>query len=302
MTKPRLLAGTGVLVVLIAVTSLFLPLPGTGDSPINAVPAQPSPTPSRHPQASPPPFGPWQPTPTPSSPKPSGPSPRPLQVSKVPVPDLGVPHYETSGTYPQVSGRGLDLAAVNVALSSTAKDAEDAYRKKATGWLRSREGETSFTGVNDSYFHRRMMVANTALVSTMYPTLRLYPGGNDGSGWLSTTVLAPKGRPVTLAAMFGDNWLNVVSQQTRVQVVATQYCQPTGKLDRRWSYDKGLAPKAKNYEYFALTADGVDIGLGHGQIGAAACGSQRITLPWTTLQDYLTGRGHVLAYYAGSSS
>lgn len=290
MTKLRLLAGMGVLVALLAVTTLFLLLPGTGDSPINAIPVQPSPIPS----------GPWQSSPTTSSPTPSGPSPRPLQVSKVPAPDLGVPHYETSGTYPQVSGRGLDLAAVNAALSSTAKDAEDAYRKKATEWLRSAYVPIRYTGVNDSYFHRRMIVANTALVSTMYPTLRLYPGGNDGSGWLSTTVLVPSGRPVTLADLFGSDWLNVVSQQTHVQVVAMQYCQPGRSWPRKW-YDKGLAPMERNYEYFALTDDGVDIGLGHGQIGAAACGSQRVTLPWATLQDDLTDRGHVLAYLAGSS-
>jgi hypothetical protein len=106
---------------------------------------------------------------------------------------------------------------------------------------------------------------------------------------------------VTLADLFGSDWLNVVSQQTGVQVVAMQYCQP-GKYrwPQKW-YDRGLAPIERNYENFALTAQGVDIGLGQAQIGAEACGTQRVRLPWETLQPYLTPRGQVLAHYATSS-
>jgi hypothetical protein len=228
--------------------------------------------------------------------------PRPLHLSRITIPDLGVAHYRTSGTYPQVAGRGLDMTAVNAALSSTAMRDERDWRKAARQHARAtyKEMPVSFRGVYQQRFTTNMAVANTALVSVMYPTLSLFPGGNDGGGWLSTTVKVPSARPITLANLFGADWLNIVARQTRFEVEQLQYCQPHGLrgLERRF-YDKGLEPKPANYTHFSLTADGVDIGLQQGQIGAEACGTKRITLPWTTLEDDLTPRGQVLAHLAG---
>jgi hypothetical protein len=45
----------------------------------------------------------------------------------VPTPPLRVPGYDTSGTYPQVKGRNVDLRAVNAALRAAVLADQRAY-------------------------------------------------------------------------------------------------------------------------------------------------------------------------------
>src|SRR6266852_4532460 len=55
----------------------------------------------------------------------------PLTVLARPTPALRVPHYRTSGTYPQVSGNGVDLRRVNAALRNTVLAEQQRYARVA---------------------------------------------------------------------------------------------------------------------------------------------------------------------------
>lgn len=198
----------------------------------------------------------------------------------------------------QVSGGGLNLALVNNALRSAALDAENAYKTFAEHF--KSEVSYGYTGPREFNldFTPSTMVATTSLVSAMYPSAACAPGGNDCAGWVATTMTVPSAEPITLADLFGGSWLEVVSAQTKLQVARQQYCQPdsTGDLGSvaQNQYNQGVAPMSQNYKYFALSHDGVAIGLQQGQIGIEACGTKAITLPWPSVQTQLTASGRQL--------
>ncbi|MGN6472922.1 MAG: esterase/lipase family protein, partial [Mycobacteriales bacterium] len=229
-------------------------------------------------------------------------SPTPLTISQQKVPDLGVPYFDTSGTYPVVSASGNDLTKVNAALSGALANDEGAWRRAVESNPPSAPQSASGPGVYDVGFDPSYAVANSALVSTMYPKTNLYPGGNDGGGWIDTTVLVPSGRAVTLQDLLGPNAYRVVARKTRAEVERIRYCLPDTTGDFASTYQrfflKGLAPNANNYRYFALSPVGLDIGLQQGQIGIEACGTRRITLTWASLRGSLTVNGHRYAHWA----
>jgi pimeloyl-ACP methyl ester carboxylesterase len=225
-----------------------------------------------------------------------------LSVSEVKVPDLGVRRYDTTGTYPQVSGGGLDLSVVNAALKGAVLSDESAYRKAAQSFVDGDTGPQEYRGVYDMSSDSSEVLANTGLVSTMYPSLELYPGGNDGGGWITTTVRVPSGTKVALADLFpaGSDYLAVVAAKVRALVNKTYYCiPPGGEPVEQQAFDEGLSPTEENYAKWALTPDGLDIGLGQAQIGIEACGTHRFEIPWSALQSALSPAGKKLAKLAG---
>jgi hypothetical protein len=225
----------------------------------------------------------------------------PLDIRTVPVPPLKAPHYETTGSFPQVSHAGLDLIAVNLALKSTVIRDQDAWSVRAIQQMKEVD-RGNYTGTYDVSFDPTLMVANTVLVSTLYPVQRLFPGGNDGSDWLATSMLVPSGKPVVLPDLFrpGSNWLEVIADETRREDARLGVCTPPPDSDMFASWkDEGLAPKASNYRNFAITPDGLDFGLPQGQLGSPACGAPRFTLAWESLERVLSTKGRYLAAAAG---
>ncbi len=224
-----------------------------------------------------------------------------LTVSEVKVPPLGVPAYDTTGTYPQVSGGGVDLDAVNAALRSAVTGDQDAYRPDAVTSARDRAAYPSERGVYDVDSDASTVLANTRLVSTLYPTVKLYPGGNDGNDWLGTTVLVPSGKTVALADLFptGNGYLQLLSDQLRRLVNQAAFCQPEGGDPafagiRQQEYDAALAPTPANFRNWALTPDGLDLGTAQGSFGEEACGTDRFEIPWKVLSPSLSPLGKQL--------
>lgn len=232
--------------------------------------------------------------------------PEALTVTDAAVPDIGLPNYDTSGSYPQVGPptqshrTPVDLSVVNAALEATVSADQQAYRRNYDTNYASQDAPTDYRGVYQTDMDASLVVANSDLISTMYPSLELFPGGNDGSGWMTTNVLVPSGQPISLRMLFRttQKGLDALSRATMAEVARAQTCQPSAGLEEQF-YREGLAPTPENYQHFALTPDSLDVGLEQGQIGIEACSTIRVSIPWQSLRGVLSPTGWRLAGLAG---
>jgi hypothetical protein len=138
------------------------------------------------------------------------------------------------------------------------------------------------------------MSTSTSVVSTMYPSLKLFPGGNDGQGWMYLTAPVPSGKAVELVDLFTSRSRGLKAIAAYVE----QHLLVTMDSCARNSHG-GFDPTVENYRNFALTVGGLDIGLGQGQIGDEACGAIRVTVPWSARRAraaHAGSRGHPVVW------
>jgi len=226
---------------------------------------------------------------------------QPLRVTSVPIPKIGLPNYETSGSYPQVSGgSGVDVTAVNAALRDQVLRDQEEYRQADRRAYGTELDNKPDPGQYQMKFSPTLMSASTVVVSTMYPSLELYPDGNDGEGWMYLTAPVPAGNPVELVDLLSSpaTGLTAIAGYVTQQVVATSPCvarsyNDTGSLGSIMAQAsrKGFAPTAENYRHFAFTLQGLDIGLDQGQVGVEGCGAIRTTVPWSIVRPQLNATG-----------
>lgn len=216
-------------------------------------------------------------------------APSPLTVTSAPVPPISLPNYQTSGSYPQVSGGGLDLTAVNAALRDEVLRDQAQYVQLDRKSFGTTLDTSPYPGKYGMDFSAPLMSASSTVVSTMYPSLKLFPGGNDGEGWMYLTASVPSGVPVELVDLLNN-------QSRGLQAIATyveSYLQANSSCAQN-IYNGGLAATAQNYHNFALTLGGLDIGLAQGQYGDEACGEIRVTVPWSVAGPQLNATGQSL--------
>ena len=208
-----------------------------------------------------------------------------LTVVEARTPPLRVPHYRTSGTYPQVRGGKLDLRAVNAALRAAVLADQRAYTPYAR---RERPRLVPRThGVYRTGVDRRYLSASTVVVSALMPATReLFPGQHDGDGWLAVTVRVPSGRRVTIGDLFArpDRGLRVLAAAWKARI------RRTGGGECLRLYPSVYAPTARNYGAFALTPAGVAVGSPE----IAVCYRLVATVPYRLLRPYLSGLGAAL--------
>jgi pimeloyl-ACP methyl ester carboxylesterase len=205
----------------------------------------------------------------------------------VPDPPFGV-GYTTSGSYLQVSGIP-GLSAVNTALRSLITSDQAAIRANFSKYpppLAS-AGQGTYQSEPD----QGEISASTALVSVLTPTVGLYPGGNDGAGWVSATVLVPSAKQITLPSLFISEspGLSALARIVRAALLTVNSCVQqavTGPYGGPW--ERGFDPTLANYQHFAMTPGGLAIGLGQGQVADEACGAPEVTIRWAQLQPYLS--------------
>lgn len=231
-------------------------------------------------------------------------APHLLSVETAPVPTLAIPNYETSGRYPQVGGAtGLD--SVNRALREEIQNDQRNYIKQERKLYGTTLDDPSVNGpgLYDMGFEPSLMVANTTMVSTMYPSQELYPGGNDGSGWMHFTAFVSSGQQaVELDDILADGptGLRTVASYVKKHVLAANSCVADDYYNDFFNdgsgptYAGGFTPTWSNYQDFALTRAGIDIGLQQGQVGVEACGAIRITVPWSAVRPHLSSTGAAL--------
>lgn len=220
-----------------------------------------------------------------------------LTVYRVATPPLPVPHYRTTGTYPQVSGEDVSLKAVNAALRQAVLDEQRRYARSARRAVSSTPKRLlrKYPGIFMTSPRSRLISASTVVVSGLIPTLELYPLGNDGAVWISVTVRVPSGTQVAIREMFAEptRGLKQLASLAKGTVLSRNSCvrqsfnDPIGSEE----WERGLAPTASNYRHFALTTRGLVIGFPVAQIAIPACGRVEAQVPYAGLRAYLSTLG-----------
>jgi hypothetical protein len=217
-----------------------------------------------------------------------------LSVSQVPIPPLPVANYLSKGTYPSVSARGKPLTAVDASLRNAVLEFERQYAASARRNVHHCCGRGDFWLFSD----QESLSASTVVVSALIPTLQLYPGGNDGEEWFSATVQVPSGQSVNISDLFANQsrGLGVLAKVVKQRVLATNSCVRTSVDDPTVGrfMAAGFNPTSSNYRYFALSTSGLVIGFVNSQVAYPTCGRISATVPYRTLQPYLSKLGQRL--------
>jgi hypothetical protein len=214
-----------------------------------------------------------------------------LSVFEAKTPPLRVTPMRTSGTYPQVSGRGVDLTAVNFALRQAVVDDQQSFGK-----LVPKVDPRTAPGVYQTSPKRRLISASTTVVSALVPTLTLLPAGNDGSWWFSATIEVATARRVAISDLFVDSsqGLKVLAAAARQRLTRENACVRRSVETAGTHFASGFSPTSKHYQYFALLPDGLTIGFPLGQVSGPVCSRVRVTVPYSALRPYLNRLGREL--------
>jgi hypothetical protein len=208
-----------------------------------------------------------------------------LTVVEARTPPLQVPQFDTSGTYPQVTGAGIDLQAVNAALRAAVLADQRAYAPYA----RKEKPHVVYRerGVYRTAVDRRYVSASTAVVSVLMPLTReLFPGQHEGDGWLAMTVRVPSGQPVTISDLFKNPGRGL-------RALAGAWKAKIRRTPRRAClriYPRQYRPTVANYRAFALTPSGIAVGSRE----VAACYRLIATVPYALIRPYLSEFGTAL--------
>jgi hypothetical protein len=216
-----------------------------------------------------------------------------LSQSSLPDPPYG-PNYETTGSYPQVSGvPGLE--AVNAALRNmVTADQEQAREYYTKNHYQSYPGDGP--GVYTTYLNESHFSISSAVVSYMIATNQRYPGGTNGQGWISVTTLVPSAKVVPLTSLFNDPTaaLTAIAALSTSELVASNPLTAQAIADNGGSAPEGLTPKLANYQHFAMTPTALFIGFNAGQSGCAPCDRQLVTISWDKISSLLSPQGKLL--------
>ena len=205
---------------------------------------------------------------------------KPLRVVGAPMKRFAVSFYDAGGTYPQVQSPDRRFTRVNAALRRAIADDQRRYAAGVGDWLH--DGWCG--GIYVSAIDPRLMSASTVVVSAMLPALELSPCGNEGSGWVSTTVRVPSGRPVGLAELFAQpmQGLRALAKAWRLQFARQRVSRALLPGDFRAGAFKDA--------FFALTPNGLAVGFW--QDGPTA--RLHATVPYDAVRPYLSTLGATL--------
>lgn len=210
----------------------------------------------------------------------------PLTVVPTPTPHFRVPRYDTSGNFPQVRGGGLDLRHVNASLREAILADQHSYEPSAR---KAAKTANSYRGVYRTTINRTLLSASTVVVSALMPATELFPGGSLGKGWLAVTVQVPSGTRLQISDLFA-NPTRGLTQLSTAWKAELRHTQP-GTWPCVQLHLSAYRPIARNYRYFALTPRGLAVGFWQQE----ACNRLQATVPYSTLQPYLSKLGNKLA-------
>ena len=236
----------------------------------------------------------------------------PLHVSHVKIPPLPVERYRTVGAYPRIGGDGRLLTRVNAALKRAVRRYETLYARAA----RIEERHTHLWGFFSFNSALEQVSASSIVVSALIPTNKVFPGGTGGAAWFSVTVVVPTGRQIKLLNLFARHrrGLAALADSVKRRILTLRGQTPSQRqqyqcVRRSFHFSplglKPLAPKSRNYRFFALTPKGLTVGFTQGQIASPVCGNPWIIVPYSAIRPYLSPLGSTLTngtrYPANSS-
>lgn len=220
------------------------------------------------------------------------------------IPPLHVPYYRTFGRFPNVKESGANLTKVNAALREDVTSDELAYANQAE----SQESHELSDGAPRSLFKKYpglyqvltpfVLTANRELISLLVPITRLFPGGTEGSGWISKTLTVPSGKPVALSEVV-TSWMDFTGAlSSKSNVVARcggrKLSQPliAGII-------RAVQTMATPPTHFALSASDLVLGYSNGEVAALSCSRVSIAIPYRVASPYFTRLGRTLMAAAG---
>lgn len=226
----------------------------------------------------------------------------PLVVHEVRTPQFRLPHYVTQGTYPRVAGGALDLRDVNSALRAVIVEDQRRYATLARRTVKViPRNQNGPDGVYQTGIGHWLISASSVVVSGLIPDLELFPGGNDGAGWIPFTVLVPSGKSVTQLQLIAQGHNGVHAFTAAVLRYAKRH------YGRRTCAGAAYRLAANGNSQFtalsarvrlaastiALVRDGVVVGTPNYVI-PPACGRIEVTVPYRIIRPYLSDLARTL--------
>ncbi len=209
--------------------------------------------------------------------------------------------YSINANYVQITGAS-NLEAVNKALYEASKKDEDQLSTGVAKLQPSNPGCSDggcfyYSGpsaqVNDPDAEL-VVSASTAVVSVLIPVSN-ENGGEHDVWWIPVTLKVPSAQPIKLSNLFTNQSqaLSVISAIARNQLTNSVGCVAQGLSDPMSGPVEAaqFAPTEQNYNYFALTTEGIVIGFVTGQVADVACGEHATTISWDSLRPYLSPSG-----------
>ena len=220
-----------------------------------------------------------------------------LPVLKARTPPVRHCQIKTSGTFPQVSGTGLDLARVNRGIRRALIDDE----RRFASLVRLHPSNPPPCGAHGPWGEYvtapkiSLVSASSVVVSALIPTTKIMPGLNRGSEWFSFTVDAKTGQRVRLGALFAHpaSGVRTLASAARRQLVRDNLCV-RNSVDANPTLAHGFDPSFNRYRYFALLTGGIAIGFPVDRVGGAVCGRVDVTVPYSVVRPYLSTLGQRL--------
>jgi hypothetical protein len=236
---------------------------------------------------------------------------KPLAFNSVPTPKFAFPHYHTIGSYLEVRTSTQSVVAVNAVLRSAVIRFEHRFKVAAEQELRSVGGYIPPEyGLFETLTNVNFASANSDVVSVLLPTVQAYPAGVPYEAWLATTVMVSNGKSIDLSkALFvrQSSALHAIARAVYSDIVSgstpTERCVAEGLkiITNTAALRGGFAPTKSHYRYFALTSNGLAVGIPQAQVASDACGRVEETIPYKALLPYLSSNGKELVAAVQSS-
>lgn len=206
---------------------------------------------------------------------------RSLEVVSAATPCLRVEGYVTSGAYPIVGGGTRRAARTNIALRRAVVTDQRRYAPAAR-----RHMAANAAGIYETTIDQGLTSASTAVVSALIPALELYPGGDGGQTWISTTIDVRTGRQVSLRELLANPPL-------ALRLLARDWKSRLGSPALRAYVAEdpdGYTPTFGHFRHFALTPAGLAFGF------PQEPGGRRFAavLPYRLVRPYLSPLGRRL--------
>jgi hypothetical protein len=223
-----------------------------------------------------------------------------IALYKVPIPPLKVPHYRTSGDIIQVAQNGKPLSIVNQQLMNAVVQDENSYSITANEAELSMYSSPGTSAIQEglvgsyiSHLNLSLVTANSKFVSAMIPMTRLFPGGTDGSEWLSVTISTSTGSTISMQQVIGniEKFKSAVAHGIMHGSVLA-YCGTSFVKSTQLSPFIPMFLSVPNSEtYFSLSSNGVMLAYSNGVIVPPSCGGLLMKIPMTIVRTYLTRFG-----------
>ncbi len=212
----------------------------------------------------------------------------PLRATSAPVPRFKVAGYDTRGQFLQVANPHIDLRAVNRSLRGAVLKAQREYAPYARQDRRALHKPGGPRPLTRGLFGVRidpaLVSASDVVVSVLMPlTTEAYRQQKANERWLSATVVVPSGRIVEITDLFR-------SVQMGLRAVGRAWLSGLRKKGAGGcitAYPDTYLPTIRNYSSFALTPQGLVIGVDEG----GNCGPWQAAVPYRSIRPYLSKLG-----------